>query len=704
MISRCYYTNDYKSVYIDDYVVRLPKLKTKNFIVIYHNVPQMEGQDFYNQITGNLYEYKTIYTSEPNVVHCAPLDLTKPCNSNFDINQLDSILKITCMRTDILYVVLVLTPNPIDLPTNLINLSNLNHSIQCINFSQANNEFPEDLLKYKIKIKDTNINKNLIGTSWEFENSELVIFICSSNLPNFSNWIKYSFEGFDEDSQVQDLILLSDPDIEAQVQGLKNLISIATKENFNTAKIKFLHTICYYNCLNQEQKSKLSELVSSANILFGMVQNRIMCENLSETNVADNLFSKSLKITPPFITWKQSKTFISNKIKASNNLTQSTQSTHLTQLIKSDPLFIKSMDQYTSGISLSNWYEEYENNSCLGLLINIQTEHPNRMGWTTDTINVKVTNTLIGRDQIYDGHEYFWNQNNRLDNGKMQTNLISGSGIGSGNSLLPLYINKFHWDVAKKYLEEQISISITQNPYLFKPIMLDLYSHVLVKIISEIVTSGCPTPLIKTLIWVSLTMKKLQINTQNKDIRVQLSEYFFNWIDNSDSSETNKLSNSWIFKIYEELTRYNMRKDFKTKKDIQFLSHIDILNVSINKPNISDFENFIVFTRLPISSQINNLIKQADESYGFIDDSSPDLIELKNTIKSNEKFFKIQDMFGTLEYTQAIQVFTYQSFLSRTSKLISRLESSIGLIDFTDQNLTDQMISDHLVKLNGIIS
>jgi len=698
MISRCYYINDSKFTYTDDYVIRLPKIKSKNFIVIYHNVPEMTGLDFYNQLIDNLYSYKTVYTSEPNTVYYTPLDSSKPCDSKFDIGQLDSIIKIACVRLDTLYVVFVITPNPVILSKNLIS------PIQCINFSQFDRKLPDNLLKYQIKIKDTNIHKDLIGTTWEFENSELVIFICSSNLSNFSCWIKYTVDGFDRDEKFQDLLFVSNPDIEAQILGLKNLIMSVTKENFYSVKTKFLHTARYYNSLSQDQKFKLSELMGSANIVFSMTQNSIMCENLSETNVADSLFSKSFKTTPPFITWKQSKTLAANKNKASTQSIDMTQPIDLTQLIKSDPLFIKSMDQYVSSISLSNWYEEYENRSCLGLLVNIQATYSDKMGWTTDTINIKITNTLIARDQIYDGHEYFWNQNNRLDNGKMEINLISGSGIGSGNSMLPLYINKFHWSVAKNYLEEQISIGITQNPYLFKPIMLGLYSHILIKIISQIITSGCSTPLIKTLIWVALTMKKLDSNkTQNRDIIVYLSEYFFKWIEHSNTSQDlNKMSESEIFKIYEDLIRYNMKIDFKTKKEIQFLTHTDILNISSN--NVTDFENFVVFTGLPINTYINNLIKQADESYGYIDELGPDFIELKNTIKSNEKFFKTNDMFAKFDYAQAIQTFTYQCFLSRTPKLKSRLESTIGLIDFTSENLNNQMILDQLVKLNRIIS
>lgn len=700
MLTRCHYTNDFKSVYIDDYIATLDKLPEKNFVIIYHNVPEIKGLSFYYNSIFNLSlsKYKTIYTSEPYTVYYEPLDSSRSCDSKFPIDKINSIINIACVRTDILYVIFLITPNPID-PINLMDLTNPN--IHLVNLNQLNPSFNLDLLiKYKIKIIDTNISKEVIGLTYEIEDMlKPIIFIKSSRLPNFLNWIKYTIEDFEKLVICEELVAQTKPDIEKQIIGLKNIMC---EDNFSITKTKFLHTINYYNSfVSQYQKSKLSELISSTNVQFSMIQNNNICENLTQTNQADSLFSKSLKITTPFITWKQSKTFASNKIKTKRiNI----KINPIDQMIKTNPHFIKSIDEYTSSISLSNWYEEYENNSCMGLLINIQTEYPDRMGWTTDTINVKVTNTLIGRDQIYDGHEFFWNQNYCLDNGKMETNLISGTGIGSGNTLLPLYINKFHWDIAKNFLEEQISIGITQNPYLFKPIMLGIYSHVLIKIISDIVTSGCSNPLIKTLIWVGLTIKKLDqiyLSSTNQDIRVYLSDYFFKWLDGTDCGS--QMSKKQIFKIYENITRYNMKDDFRTKKDIQFLSPVDILNTSVNKPNITDFENFVIFTNLPINKYISNLIKQADESYGCIDDISPDLIELKNTIKSNEKFFKFKDMFGKLEFDQAIQVFTYQCFLSRTPKLKSRLESTIGLIDFTCENLTDQMILTQLIKLNGII-
>ena len=74
-------------------------------------------------------------------------------------------------------------------------------------------------------------------------------------------------------------------------------------------------------------------------------------------------------------------------------------------------MFQISQDQYTSPFSLSNWYDEYCSNSCMGILVNIESSYTDRMAWTTEKLNVQTTTTLIGKEQIYDGHEFFFQKN-----------------------------------------------------------------------------------------------------------------------------------------------------------------------------------------------------------------------------------------------------------------------------------------------------
>jgi hypothetical protein len=333
------------------------------------------------------------------------------------------------------------------------------------------------------------------------------------------------------------------------------------------------------------------------------------------------------------------------------------------------------------------------------------------MGWSSETIKVQVTNTLIGRDQIYDGHEFFWKKNSRLDNGKFIDSLISGSIIGSGNSIIPLYINQYHWIYSSRYTEELVSIGITQNPYLFKPIMYGIYAHVLLGLISNLIQTGGTYTGIRIICWIIQTIKKLDLDSiwnqtdlqTVHDTRIWIVGSFLQWID---QIEDHIFNSNFIFNTYQEIIRRNMRKEFKTKKDIEGLSHIEVLNKCTNKENIQEFENFCIFVRLIKPSQIKQLIDSMTQSFGWIGNESIDSI--KNTIKSNTEFFNLSNIFKliqpNIDSEKIIKLFTYQNFLSRIPKLKSRLEQTVGILDLTNQIYSVESINKYFDSINGLLN
>ena len=281
----------------------------------------------------------------------------------------------------------------------------------------------------------------------------------------------------------------------------------------------------------------------------------------------------------------------------------------------------------------------------------------------------------------------------------METSLISGATIGYGNSLIPLYINQYHWTVTLQFIEELISIGITQNPYLFKPTMYGIYAHVLLNLISDIVLN--PTYMkIRLLIQLIITIDRLNINyNQSQDIRIYILDKFVSWLKQSDSFDK-----SIRFKIYEEIIRYNMKIEFKTKKDIYQMDVMEILNKSIDKQNIKEFENLCIFMDLIDPKQIIKIINCIELTFGNINDSELEIF--KETIKNNKKIFNIQNIFISIcpfECDIIIKCFTYQAFLTRTQKLKSRLIESYGIIDFTNTNLTQEILLKKINELEEIL-
>jgi len=76
-----------------------------------------------------------------------------------------------------------------------------------------------------------------------------------------------------------------------------------------------------------------------------------------------------------------------------------------------------------------------------------------------------VTKTFVPiEDYMYSLNKYF-DVNKKTQYGNInKVNIISGSEIGNGNCVIPLYINGYHWESVKKYLPFTLGIMMTHNP------------------------------------------------------------------------------------------------------------------------------------------------------------------------------------------------------------------------------------------------
>jgi hypothetical protein len=438
------------------------------------------------------------------------------------------------------------------------------------------------------------------------------------------------------------------------------------------------------------------------NIQFNHLQHNKIKNDLKLSIPQDNLFSKSLIITKSHIKNKLFRIYIKNRHKINNKLFCEIDDNIDNIIINSN--LEKSLDFYTSCISLSNWYDEFKTKSCLGLLINVTGSYSDKMGYTSDTINViNITSTLVSPEQIYDGHQYFWDKYNKLDNGNDINNILSGSAIGKGNSLIPLYINKYHWSSAKQHLEENISIALTQNPYLFKEIMMDLYAHVLLKFISYVLINDFSDKNIKLLISFIITMIHLNLDkiqyeyddySNIHNLRPVIASFCLNYISGKININQSEYNN-YFLKLHEEITRRNMRKNHKKKEVLhnELVNNLDnqnnilitFLNESINISNIDELEHVWSFCKLINLDIMDEIFLKYENSYGWLEDN--DIVELKDKIKSNTEFFNFEKILNYGEsYNDVIKYYTLQTFLTRTPKLKKKFLKSNNIINIFDSN------------------
>jgi hypothetical protein len=97
-------------------------------------------------------------------------------------------------------------------------------------------------------------------------------------------------------------------------------------------------------------------------------------------------------------------------------------------------------------LTLSTWDEEILNNNCIGILIKVNINEYNKIGLINNIQIEEITNTFMPIvDYIETIDRYFKDSNQYgIINNK---DIISGNAIGKSNTLLPIYINKYHWSI-----------------------------------------------------------------------------------------------------------------------------------------------------------------------------------------------------------------------------------------------------------------
>ena len=755
MITNGIYFNN--NIYTDDIIINVDKpelyKKKKNYTVIINNTKELEEYKDNIQLYYFLTNYKIVYTSDLSKI------IYDVFNSDIEYNsalftipdKIEKIIDILCIKKNELHVIIYFSKQQLILNTRK-NVSFINVVFDetvkyFVNNISSDNHIIENIIyKNNITITDSNI-KQIIGSSHEFNNnsSDIVIFVEMKNTKlNFINYIKYKLDGF-QDTAVIDLEYSTKHNFKGQIIAIQNILidyinsyEKINKDKFNLIKNKFIHTIKYYNyVLFESDKIALSEIIADIKTQFNYLQSDQIKFELDLIQPKNNLFVKSLSSIKPNIKNKLTKTFVKNIYKMNDMIDSNEEIIDISQDVKNDKNFIKSLEFYTSQVSLSNWYDEIETKSCLGLLINVSSEFSDKMGYSSESINViNITNTLMSPEQIYDGHKFYWDKYLKLDNGKYQDNIISGSVIGKGNSIIPLYINNFHWEYAQKYIEENISIALTQNPYIYKPIMIDLYSHVFLKFICNVLNDPSDKN-IKLFISIFITMQKLNLNqikyfyndySQINNLRPVIASFFINYICNKIVIDENGF-NYYILQIQQELVRRNMKQIYKTKNFLKLslnnsnqeniytneqlidfkklcpslsdnsgeIPIIEILDYSINKDNIIELENVYTFLKIIKSNIINDILLKYITNYGWLDDN--DILELKNLIKSKTFSFKFKELISKWPESN-IKYYSLQTFITRTPKLKEKFKQTNKIIDI--KNILDEL--DYKKLLDIIIN
>ena len=145
---------------------------------------------------------------------------------------------------------------------------------------------------------------------------------------------------------------------------------------------------------------------------------------------------------------------------------------------------MESFDFFTSNISLTNWLEEIEINSSMGLLYKINTTELGKIGFLSNVQILNTTTTFISTKDYLDSiisRMEITNSNGNLNN----INIFTGANIGDSNAVIPIYINKHHWKIASTYIKPLLSIAIAHHPYGWEKSFNNIYFIILISMTKQ---------------------------------------------------------------------------------------------------------------------------------------------------------------------------------------------------------------------------
>lgn len=505
-----------------------------------------------------------------------------------------------------------------------------------------------------------------------------------TNLINIIN-ILYIYNDYDKYSSYDKLIL------ERFKFKTENYLKLKIK-NSNLDNIsKILKVVLYLE--NKNVKNKIFKLIVESleefkfeNSLFPELLEMISLEDISDIH-----FNNLLKL-------------IEIEKKSKNLLID----------LKFDDVNIKSIELYSSVITRTNWIEELNNGNIMGLLINVNPKNINKNGYNLDYVPIsEITHTIIGFDQILEAYKI----NNSKDS---YENILSGYGIGKGNCILLLYINYYHWNFVKLYLNFSLGIIFNRNPLFYHNNHKNIYKNVLINMINLTFSNEN----FKSDKWLNLLFSVLRTNyelfSQNynslnkfivdKKFRITCSlnniilDYLF-----SKDEEVIKI-------IFEEL----IRRTFKSLyKNIDILDSIYIFTINSalqyesnyktydenNLINISEFNKWIhdlelnpifsekitliyAITKMKDMIDKHNILKKMDDNYGILDNDS--LIYIKSYILNMKIVPENGDLFGLLNPK-------FESHLNFTKDKIFSIKT------FIDLKLVENINQLYNIFIQGIL-
>lgn len=120
---------------------------------------------------------------------------------------------------------------------------------------------------------------------------------------------------------------------------------------------------------------------------------------------------------------------------------------------------------FYSILCMTNWIEEMEENSCIGIIVNLEGSIMASKNIFTKVRKCKLLKKCASIDDYI--------EKKITDNETKKKAFVNYREIGEGNMIIPLYINKYHWKIAREYLPLILGCNFSADPFKYNKRQID---------------------------------------------------------------------------------------------------------------------------------------------------------------------------------------------------------------------------------------
>jgi hypothetical protein len=304
---------------------------------------------------------------------------------------------------------------------------------------------------------------------------------------------------------------------------------------------------------------KLNLLINS--VIKNITRNQSQIIIIPTENIDKNIYDTNIKYIIEFYSIIYPR-LLNNYLNSNynNNISiKDNKINKITKLGKINELNIKKNDKieleedsslnYTiSNISMTNWVDEYNEYNPYGILIKYNISKNSYKGLIDekstiiktfpDMIIDSISNNWISLYDYYQLIISYKNEDsyeNNIDKFNLNNFKINDAIHGESNIMLPLYINKNHWNLAKSLWKYHISFINNSFESEYNKKMDNIYYLLLLKQFTNLLDKNI-IPDNKIILFIHILRTTIQVSIDNKYINTISSEYsrYFNYLINLD--------------------------------------------------------------------------------------------------------------------------------------------------------------------------